>query len=243
MTDAPSGRAGFRAGGTGKIVVSAIGLVLGAIGGAYLHWVWWEIGYSPLTTILGVAVLIVGLIVALIPREMASRIGLPILAVGVGLLVGQNLGPSREPLIDQPGGMMTLRLTSPVVAVATGSADCTNISSETEFSVEGSFDQPLGSPSGILIQLGDRFPYPRDNARMDQVRLEIEVITELDPGGIKIASRIGMEATESSTLESTFGTGGGSIRFADLEAVSGGVYSGEAMDLAGTITWTCGPAR
>lgn len=41
----------------------------------------------------------------------------------------------------------------------------------------------------------------------------------------------------------TFGSGGGSIRFADLEAVSGDGYSGETMDLAGTVTWTCGPAR
>lgn len=246
MIDQPSVRVGIRGEATVKIVIAAIGLVLGAIGGAYLHWVWWEIGYRPLVTILGVAILIVGYIVALIPREMARRIGLLILAVAVGLLVGQNLGPSREPLIDQPGGTMTLSLTSPAVAVATGSADCTNVASETEFSVQGSLDQPpgrLGSPSGISIQLGDRFSYPRDNARMDQVRLQIEAVTELEPGGIKASNKIGMEATESSTLESAFGNGGGSIRFADLVALGGDVYTGESMDLAGTLMWTCGAAR
>ena len=51
-----------------------------------------------------------------------------------------------------------------------------------------------------------------------------------------------MEARESSTLESTFSNEGGSIRFADLEALGGPVYTGESMDLAGTLEWTCGAA-
>ena len=226
-------------------VIAAVGFGLGASAGAYLNWFWWEIGYRPLATILGVAILIVGYIVALIPRGIVRRIGLLILAVGFGLLAGQNLGPGREPLISQSGGTMTLRLESPVVAVATGSADCTNVASETEFSVLGSLDQPpgqLGSPTGISIQLGDRFSYPRDNSRTDRVRLEIEVITELVPGSIKLLNRIGMEATESSTLESTFSNEGGSIRFADLVALGGPGYTGESMDLAGTLEWTCGAA-
>lgn len=226
-------------------VIAAVGFVLGAIAGAYLNWLWWEIGYRPGATILGVAILVVGGIVALIPRGIVRRIGLLIVAVGFGLLAGQSLGPSREPLISQSGGTMTLRLESPVIAVATGSADCTNVASETEFSVQGSLDQPpgpLGSPTGISIQLGDRFSYPRDNSRTDRVRLEIEVITELVPGSIKVLDRIGMEATESSTLESTFSNEGGSIRFADLVALGGPVYTGESMDLAGTLEWTCGAA-
>ena len=226
-------------------VIAAAGFGLGALAGAYLNWLWWEIGSRPLATILGVAILIVGCIVALIPRGIVRRIGLLILALGFGLLAGQNLGPSREPLISQSGGTMTLRLEAPVVAVATGSADCTNVASETEFSVQGSLDQPpgpLGSPTGISIQLGDRFSYPRDNSRTDRVRLEIEVITELVPGSIKVLERIGMEATETSTLESTFSNEGGSIRFADLAALGGPVYTGESMDLAGTLEWTCGAA-
>lgn len=227
------------------IVIAVIGFVSGAIAGAYLNWFWWEIGYRPLAGILGVAILIVGSIVVLIDRVIARRIGLLILAVGFGLLAGQNLGPGREPVIDQSGGTMTLRLESPVIAVTTGSADCQNVASETEFSVQGALDQPpgrLGSPTGISIQLGDRWSYPRDNSRTDRVRLEIQVITELVPGSIKILDRIGMEATESSTLESTFSNEGGSIRFADLVALGGPVYTGESMDLAGMLEWTCGAA-
>ena len=226
-------------------VIAAVGFGLGAIAGAYLNWLWWEIGYRPGATILGVAILIVGGTVALIDRVIARRIGLLILAVGFGLLAGQNLGPGREPLIDHSAGTMTLRLESPVIAVTTGSADCTTVASETEFSVQGSLDQPsgpLGSPTGISIQLGDRFSYPRDNSRTDRVRLAIEVITELVPSSIKVLNKIGMEATESSTLESTFSNEGGSIRFADLVALGGPVYTGESMDLAGTLEWTCGAA-
>jgi hypothetical protein len=227
------------------IVIAAIGFVVGAIVGAYLDWFWWEIGYRPLTIILAVAILVVGCIVSMISRVIVRRIALFILAVGFGLLAGQYLGPGREPLISQPGGTMTLRLESPVVAVATGTADCTNVASETEFLVQGSPDQPpgqLGSPTSVSIQLGDRFSYPRDNSRTDGVRLEIGVITQLVPGSIKVLNRIGMQATESSTLESTFSNEGGSIRFAGLVAQSGPEYTGESMDLAGTLEWTCGAA-
>lgn len=232
-------------GRTAVIVIAAIGLVVGAIVGAYLNWFWWEIGYRPLALILAVAILVVGCIVSMIGRVIARRIALFVLAVGFGLLAGQYLGPGREPLIDHSAGTMTLRLESPVVAVSTGSADCTNVASATEILVLGALEQPLGqlgSPDSIFVQLGDRWAFPRDTSRRDRVRLEIGVTTQLVPGSIKVLTRIGMEATESSTLESTFSNEGGSIRFADLVALGGPVFTGESMDLAGTLEWTCGPA-
>jgi hypothetical protein len=67
------------------------------------------------------------------------------------------------------------------------------------------------------------------------------VTTQLVPGSIKVLTRIGMEATASSTLESTFTREGGSIRFADLVALGGPGFTGESMDLAGALEWTCGP--
>jgi hypothetical protein len=54
---------------------------------------------------------------------------------------------------------------------------------------------------------------------------------------------IGMEAAESSTPESTLGNDGGlirSIRFTDFVAQSWRDISGESLDLAGTMEWTCG---
>jgi hypothetical protein len=50
-----------------------------------------------------------------------------------------------------------------------------------------------------------------------------------------------MVAAPSSTLESTFADAGGSIHFAGLVPKTGLSESGESMDLAGTIEWTCGP--
>jgi hypothetical protein len=253
MTNIPSGR-GPNASSTsiararGRIaiiVIAAIGFMLGGIAGAYLNWFWWEIGYRPLTIILAVAILVVGGIMALIRRSIVRRFALVLLAVGLGLLAGQSLGPTREPLIDQSGGTMTLRLESPILAVMSGSADCTNVASETEFLVQGQPEQPrgkLGLPDSILVQLGDRWSFPRDSARKDRVRLEIGVTTQLVPGSIKVLNRTGMEATESSTLESAFSNEGGLIRFSDLVAQGGPEFTGESMDLAGTLEWTCGVA-
>ena len=157
MTNIPAGQ-GLNASNTstararGRIAIIVIGFVPGAITGAYLNWLWWEIGYRPLATILGVAILIVGGIVALIPRGIARRIALFVVAVGFGLLAGQKLGPGREPLIYHSAGTMTLRLESPVIAVTTGSADCTTVASATEILVLGhqtrgpdSADRPTAS--------------------------------------------------------------------------------------------------
>ncbi len=225
------------------IAIGACGFAAGAVAGAYLNWFWWEIGYRLNVTILAVALLVTGCILSLIRRRVTRGIGLASMAVGFGLLAGQLIGPGREPLIEQPGGTMTLRLESPVVVVMTGSADCQNVASQTEFMVLGAPDQLPGErslPDSIVVQSGDRWAYPRDNSRPDRVRLELGVTTRLDPATGKVSSRIGMEATEASTLESTFRNEGGSISFADLVAVEGPAFTGESIDLAGTLEWTCG---
>lgn len=237
-----SARAGVR---IAVVAIAAVGFAAGALVGAYLNWFSWEIGYRPLTIILAVAIVVSGGVVWLIRRVVARRIGLGLVAVGFGMLAGQYLGPVREPLIHQPGGSMTLRLESPVAAVVMGSVECTNVASETEFLVMGTPDLPtgeLGLPDGITVQLGDRWAYPRDNSRTDRVRLEIASTTQLGPDGIKAQSRVGMEATEASSVESTFSNEGGSIQFRDLAAHDGPGYTGESIDLAGTFEWTCGPA-
>jgi len=239
---APTGRRRDRA---AVIVLAATGFGVGAAVGAYLNWFWWEIGYRPLAIILAVAILIVGGLAAMVGRSVARRLALLMLAVGLGMLAGQHLGPGREPLIHQLGGTMTLSLESPVVRVLTGSADCENVASETEFLVTGGLERPngqLGLPDSVSVQRGDRWSFPRDTARQDRVRLEIAATTELAPGSIKVQDSIGMEATGSSTLEARFTNAGGSIRFADLVAQGGPAYTGESMNLAGTLAWTCGLA-
>ena len=52
-------------------------------------------------------------------------------------------------------------------------------------------------------------------------------------------STIGMGADGTSTVEADFNATGGVIRFADLVPLAGIDYTGEAMDLSGTIEFIC----
>jgi len=236
------------AGGRGRIaliMIAAIVFVVAAIVRAYLDWIWWPEAYGGglMITLAAGAILLVGGILALIRRGIVRRIALVVLAVGIGLVAGQNLGLSREPLINEGGGTMTLRLESPVVGVATSPADCTNVASATEFQVSGDPNMRLDTPDrpfvSVYFNVGDCWRVLRDTPRKDGILLNIGITGALVSDAGK-PSPIGMQATESSTLESTFSNEGGSIRFAGLVAQSGADYSGESMDLAGTLEWTCG---
>jgi hypothetical protein len=174
---------------------------------------------------------------------MVRRAALVIVAVGIGLVAGQNLGPSREPLMIPSDGTLTLRLDSPVVGVATGPAICSNVASATEFQVSGDPNVRLDTPDqpfvSIYVNVGDRWRVLREVPRKDGVLLNIGITGTLVSDNGK-PSTIGMQATEASTLESTFSNEGGSLRFANLAAQSGPDFNGESMDLAGTLEWTCG---
>ena len=229
------------------IAVLAIVFAVSAIVGAYLDWLWWPVAYGGgLLIALGAGIcLLVGGIVSGIGRGVVRRIGLVVLAVGVGLVAGQLLGPSREPVIFQGGGTMTLHLTSPVVAEANGPVDCQNVASGTEFSVDGDPNLRLDTPEqpfvSIAINVGDRWKVLRDIPRKDGVSLQIGVTGALVQDGAKPGT-VGMDATDASTLTSAFSNAGGSITFADLEPQVGPDFTGDAMDLAGTVEWTCGAA-
>lgn len=234
------------AGGSGRIAVLTIAasvFVVAAIVGAYLDWILWIHYHGLMITLAAGAILLVGVILALIGRGIVRHIALVVLAGGIGLVAGQNLGPSREPLIYQSGGTMTVRLESPVVAVATGPADCTNVASETEFAVSGDPNMRLDTPEhpfvDVYLNFGDRWDAIDDAPRKDGVRLDIMGTAERIPDD-GFPSMVTMQATESSTLESTFSNEGGSIHFADLVAQTRQDLTGESIDLAGTLEWTCG---
>ncbi len=225
------------------VVIAASVFAIAAVVGAYLDWVMW-IQYKGLMITLGAgALLLVGAIVALIGRGTMRRVSLLVLAAGIGLVAGQNLGPSREPLIDQSGGRMILRLESPVVGVATGTADCSNVASETEFAVSGDPNMRLDTAErafvDVYVNVGDRWDAIDDAPRKNGVRLEI-LATPERVGFDGVPSMVVMGATESSTLEATFSNDGGSIRFADLELQTRQGFTGAPIDLAGTLEWTCG---
>ena len=138
---------------------------------------------------------------------------------------------------------MTLRLESPIVAVATGPADCTNVASETEFQVNGTPSLRLNEMNRVWdivsLTFGDRWEAIEDGPRKDGVRLSIWGADLAIPAD-GMPSMVEMEAVESAILEATFTNDGGSARFANLAARAGPDMNAAPMDLAGSIEWTCG---
>jgi hypothetical protein len=223
--------------------------VAAALAAAYMNWIWWVPSYGGglLIALAAAAILAVGGIAALLGRRYASakRVALVVLAMGLGVVAGEALGPSREPLIMVADGTMTLRVESPVAATATGPATCANVASATEFSVDGDPNMRLDTPDSPFVSVfadtGDRWRVLREAPRKDGVWLRIDVGEALVKDGVKPGT-LSMQAAGSSILTSTFSNAGGSIRFAGLAAQSGPDFTGESMDLAGTLEWTCGAA-
>lgn len=224
-------------------------LVVAALAAAYLNWIFWvpEYGYGLMIALAAAATLAVGAVVAVLGRVSGGawlkRVALVILAVGVGIVAGEALGPSREPLIATQNGTMTLHLVSPVAATASGPASCANVASATEFSVNGDPNMRLDTPDSpsvwVFADVGDRWKVRRETPRKDGVWLRIDVMQTSIKDGAKPGT-LSMQATASSTMTSTFSNSGGSIRFAGLTAQTGPDFTGESMDLAGTLEWTCG---
>jgi hypothetical protein len=224
------------------LVLAAVATVA-ALVGAYLDWLWWVAYKGLMITLMAIGLLIVGGIVAMIRRRLIRRTGLVILAAGIGLLIGQIAGPSREPLLYQLDGTITLHLESPVEGTATGAVNCTNVASQTEFQVSGDPNVRLDTDRSfvwISIDTGDRWAAldsgPRSNGVSLWIAVTPEAVTDKGP------ATIGMHATQGSTVDATFANQGGRLRFSGLEPISGPDYTGASLDLAGTIEWSCGPA-
>jgi hypothetical protein len=234
----------------GWIAVVIAVFVPAAIIGAYLDWILWADEGGILVTMAAVAILLVagllGLIGFLAKRGGIRRAAALVAAVGVGLVAGQVLGPSREPLIQQFDGTMTIRLSSPSSAVATGPVICTNVASGTDFAVTSDSNMRLETPDQpfvmVYANVGDRWRTRDDSPRKDGVRFEIAVTGALiTDAGKPVTSPF--VAAPSSTLESTFSNAGGSIRFSGLVPQDSPASAPAGDSFAGTVEWTCGPAR
>jgi len=227
------------------IVALVIVAAVAAVAGAVFHWQLWD-GESAAVLMLGVASLLVLAVIVgvtgLLARVRPLRIGAVVLLVaGIGMVVGIVAGPSREPLMQQFGGTMTLTLDSPVAATATGPADCTNVASGTEFSVSGDANMRLETPDRPFVMVfangGDRWAARSDAPRSDGIRFQIEIQPQAVPADGKPTSGVYV-ATSASKVETTFDRDGGRIRFSGLAPQ---VTSMPVMPYEGTLEWTCGP--
>jgi hypothetical protein len=220
--------------------------VAAAVGAAYFDWIYWdeERGSSLLLGLGAIVLILVGGPIAIFARGFIRRSAFVVLALSVGIFAGLFLGPSREPLIYQTGGTMTLHLTSPIVATATGESTCQNVASGTEFQIgndENStrLDTPDPAFVSIFINKGGRWADLSPDHRANGVYLAIRITpTAITSAGKPSTS--GQQTVSSSRLESTMTNAGGSITFGSLETMTGPDFGGAPMDLAGTIEWTCG---
>ncbi len=229
------------------VVVLLACFVPAAVAGPYLDWVLWPVYAGLMITLAAITILLAGAVLWVVGRMIDRRwvrlTAVAGLAVAVGLLAGQNLGRSREPLLQRFDGTMTLALDAPVSAMATGPASCTSVASGMEFSVTGDPNMRLETPDLPFVMVyanaGDRWEVSDSAPRKDGVRLDIELTDVAVPADGK-PSPVWMVATPSSTLAVEFDSEGGSISFAGLAPLDEGARAGDVAEFSGRLQWTCG---
>jgi hypothetical protein len=228
----------------GLAALTVIFVVAAAIG-AYAHWILWH----PMDGLLiflaaGAALLAAGVMAIALRRR--RRVALIPLVVGVGLLAGQGLGPSRAEL-QHDDGTMTVTLERPNATSGATAALCQTVEGGSELQVYGASRLGIGEDDPaipadidqrefvtISLTVGDRW---RDAAihRSDDVDLMVSV-----SGVVADAPEVGYAANDDSLIKIEWTNDGGSLQFDRLVVESDqGVARGEPIDLAGVISWTC----
>jgi hypothetical protein len=227
-------------------VLIVVGLVAAAIG-AYLDWLWWHPTQGIIVTLVAIGAILLAGLLFLFRRSVTNRLAFIGLAIGVGLLVGQWIGPSREPLI-LTSGTMTLHLDGPVQGDATGPADCQTVASGDELYVSQDVNSRLpqdGVPpeaypfvSGTFAR-GDRWQ-PDEGRREDGLVVNIYMNAAMEPAEGPI-SELHLSSDPSSVLEADEEGNNGSVRFSGLVTQSGEVEAilGVDGEVTGTLEWTC----
>lgn len=232
----------------GRAAAVLLALVaVGAIIGATADWILWEPSNGILVTLVAVPVLALGGIVALLGRGWVRTVFLALGALGLGLVAGQVLGPSREPLLVSEG-TVTVSLVSPVTATATGPVTCTNVASGSEHALSADPNMRLESPERPFLTLytdsGGRWAERRSSPRNNGVRFELVVSPQQVPADDG-PQEIRLSATEGTTLVAEFRSDGGTIAFDGLapDIVGDAPLALAGLDGApftGTVEWSCG---
>ena len=233
-----------------KVLVLAAALfAVAAVAGAWGDWILWKPYAGIMITLAVAGLLVVAAAFALIPRRLTRRIGLLVAAVALGGLAGQNLGPSR-PALTTSQGLVTVTLTSPRAATGSAPATCELDSGATELSMwsdpnlrldilpvdpTAPSDSDQGAFVMIGVDIGDRWMAGPDR-RPDHV-----LVGAMISGPTVKGAETRMVTGRDSSIELAWTGAGGTVRFGGMtrdtryaEAV------GDPIDLAGTITWTCG---
>ena len=230
-------------------VVAFVAFVGAAILGAVGDWVWWEPYKGLVITLAAGGVLLVAIVLATLRRTRPAA--LVVAAIGVGLIAGQNLGPSR-PQLEQFQGTLTVTLSAPRATTGSAPVTCARDAAATELSLSGDpnlrldviADDPAAPADvdqrefvGVSLTVGDRWeqdPTPRPDG----------VVLRISVGRVEAdLPETRMRSGRSSTREGDRSATGGTLSFAGLvPEIRPGEATGDPIDLAGTVTWTCDEA-
>jgi hypothetical protein len=232
----------------GLAVLAGVAL-LGAIIGAYLDWRMWHPMSGIVVTFGALAILLVGALAWAAQSPRIRPIAFGALAFGVGVVLGQNLGPSRPP-ISVVEGTMTVELTEPAnAAPIVGRADCQLTPDGRNFEISGDpnlriqiGDQPLEERDALQVALarGDMWEYGA-TSRDDGWSL-LTIVSDTGPfTDDQVPGSAAMASDATSELVASGDQRAGSIRFAGLVATDVGLDEPLAGSgrLAGTLTWSC----
>lgn len=228
-------------------VVLLVPLIIGAVAGAYLDWLWWHPTSGILVTIVAGGLLVLAALAWSTRWAPIRPAVLGVSAFAIGLLLGQNFGPSRPP-ITLTAGRVDLQLTEPAGAQPTGGrADCQLTPDGQNFEISGDpnvrieiGDQPREEQDAVQISIakGDMWQY--GEPRNDGWSLIVAVsdsgpFTDDDIPGLWF-----MESGPSSELVATGTQAAGSIRFGSLVLdATQSQGADQPLELSGTLEWTC----
>jgi hypothetical protein len=233
--------------GQSMALLVVVGVAAAAIG-AYLDWLWWHPTQGIVVTLVAIGAILLAGLLFLLRRSLTTRLAFVGLAIGIGLLVGQWLGPSREPLI-LGSGRMTLHLTGPIQADASGQADCQMVASgeelqvsmdpNTRLEIEGLEPQERPFVSGTFAY-GDRWQ-PDEGRRDDGLVLSISMGAAFEPASGPIPELL-LHSAPSSSLEAGELGNSGAVQFSELVVSQGDAESilGVDGDVTGILEWRCG---
>jgi hypothetical protein len=229
------------------VVVAAAGAAVGA----YLDWRMWHPSSGIVVTIGAIGLLIVGALAWTSRWRPIRPLAFGVLTFGIGVILGQNLGPSRPP-ISLASGTVTIQLTEPAdAAPISGSADCQLTPDGDNFEVTGDpnlrlqiGDQPLEErdPVQVALARGDMWEYGAES-RDDGWSLLV-IVGDAGPfTDDEVPTDVAMATDASSELTGSGDQRAGSISFSGLVGKDIGLGMGDPVELSGTVSWTCeGPA-
>ena len=227
------------------LTVLSIAFAISAMAGAYFDWYLWHPMSGITITIAAIFILLVAVVLWVTRARILRQVAGVALAIGLGLIAGQVLGPSRPPLaiVD---GTMTLRVTEPTPFERTGPAHCSMVSGDGQVSVSADinrFGRTEGSTEdfvGAYVSVGDMWDYQDQAKRSDHVSLMLSFEPAAVPAdGGPLSTHL--TSDPASTMSARLHEANGSIDFANLTGRDDatGAPTGHRSPLSGTITWTC----